>query len=90
MLNLSFIGVPWEYPKDRVYTATHSTSKQGFIGFVATKTGLPSVFPFRSSALPDLIKLRHGPFLAPEFCELFGDICASDSSMSIPMIALRL
>ena len=76
MLNLSFIGVPWEYPKDRVYTATHSTSKQGFIGFVATKTGLPSVFPFRSSALPDLIKLRHGPFWHPNFVN-FLVICAA-------------
>ena len=82
MLNLSFIGVPWEYPKDRVYTATHSTSKQGFIGFVATKTGLPNVFPFRSSALPDLIKLRHGPFLAPEYVNLVEPCCSLDSPLS--------
>ena len=27
MLNLLFIGVPWEDPNNRVYTATHSTSK---------------------------------------------------------------
>ena len=27
MLNLLFIGVPWEDPNNRVYSATHSTSK---------------------------------------------------------------
>ena len=83
MLNLLFIGVPWEYPKSRVYTATHSTLEQGFKGFVATKTGLPYVFPFRSSALPDLIKLQHGSLWHPDLVN-FGELCCgSDSPMSI-------
>ena len=82
MLNLLFIGVPWEDPNNRVYTATHSTSKQGFTGFGATQTGLPNVFPFRSSALPDLNKPWHGPSWHPNM-NPDGLCCNFDSPVEL-------